>query len=388
MSGPTSRGGERRGPIVPERIRSLTPYKPGRPIEEVERELGIAGSIKIASNENPLGPSPRALAALAAALPGIHRYPDGGAVVLTEKLAASLGVDPRRVVLGNGSNEILELACRLFAGPGDEVLFSADAFLVYPLVAIAAGATPVKAPPRGFEHDLDAVAALLSSRTRVVFLANPNNPTGTIFRRREWEAFLAQVPDDVAVVLDEAYFEFVDDELYPDGIAYLDRHPGLIVTRTFSKIHGLAGLRIGYGVMSPEIADAMARLRQPFNVNLLAQVAAIAALDDQAHVEASKALVRASRGRWSAAFARLGLDAVPTHANFVLVRVGGGAAVTDALLHRGVIVRPMDAYGFREHIRITFGTEAEDARAIAALEAVLDERAAATATHAAAEVAR
>jgi histidinol-phosphate aminotransferase len=362
------------GPKIPDRIRSLVPYKPGRPIEEVERELGIAGSIKIASNENPLGPSPKAVEALAGAIAGVHRYPDGGAVVLTEKLAGRLGVDPRRIVLGNGSNEILELACRLLAGPGDEVLFSADAFLVYPLVSIAVGATPVKAPPRGFEHDLDAIAERITDRTRLVFLANPNNPTGTIFRRREWETFLARVPENVAVVLDEAYFEFVEDELYPDGLAYINRHPGLVVTRTFSKIHGLAGLRIGYGVASLELADALARLRQPFNVNLLAQVAATAALDDTAHVEASKALVREGRKRWHTALARLGLDSVPSHANFLLVRTGDGAGVTDALLHKGVIVRPMNAYGFPDHVRITFGTEAEDARAIAALEAVLEER--------------
>lgn len=360
------------GPRIPERIRSLTPYKPGRPIEEVERELGITGSIKIASNENPLGPSPLALAALAGALTGIHRYPDGGAVVLAEALAARLGVDPRQLVFGNGSNEILELACRLFAGPGDEVLFSADAFLVYPLVSIAVGATPVKAPPRGFEHDLDAIGDLISPRTRVVFLANPNNPTGTIFGRREWEGFLARVPADVVIVLDEAYFEFVEDEQYPNGLRYLERHPGLIVTRTFSKIYGLAGLRIGYGVGSLAVMDAMARLRQPFNVNLLAQVAATAALEDVAHVEASRALVRASKARWTEACARLGLEAVPTHANFVLVRTGAGAAVTDALLRHGVIVRPMDAYGFPDHVRITFGTEAEDERAIAALEGVLE----------------
>lgn len=359
------------GPRIPDRIRALVPYKPGRPIEEVERELGIAGSIKIASNENPLGPSPKALAALAAALPNLHRYPDGGAVLLTEKLAARLGVDPRRIVFGNGSNEILELACRLLAGPGDEVLFSADAFLVYPLVSIAVGATPVKAPPRGFEHDLEAIAERITPRTRVVFVANPNNPTGTIFRRREWEAFLARVPDDVALVLDEAYFEFVDDPGYPNGIDYLDRHPGLLVTRTFSKIHGLAGLRLGYGVGPLDVMDGLARLRQPFNVNLLAQVAAMAALDDEDHVEASRVLVRESRGRWAAACARLGLDFVPSHANFVLVRTGRGAATTEALLRLGVIVRPMDAYGFPEHVRITFGTPAEDERAISALEAVL-----------------
>lgn len=364
------------GPKIPERIRSLTPYKPGRPIEEVERELGIVGSIKIASNENPLGPSPKALAALAEVLPNLHRYPEGGAVVLGEKLGAKIGVDPRRLVFGNGSNEILELACRLFAGPGDEVLFSADAFLVYPIVAMAAGATAVKAPPKGFEHDLVAIAERVTPRTRVIFVANPNNPTGTIFRRREWEAFLDQVPEYIALVLDEAYFEFVDDEFYPDGMSYLDRHPGLVVTRTFSKIHGLAGLRIGYGATSLEIADAMARLRQPFNVNLPAQVAAVAALGDDAHVEASKALVRESKLRWVAACSCLGLEAVPTHANFVLVKTGAGAAVTDAMLRLGVIIRPMDAYGFREHVRITFGTEAEDVRAIAALEKVLHDGAA------------
>jgi histidinol-phosphate aminotransferase len=362
------------GPKIPERIRALVPYKPGRPIEEVERELGISGSIKIASNENPLGPSPLALLAVAEALPGIHRYPDGGAVVLTEKLAARLGVDPRRIVFGNGSNEILELVCRMLAGPGDEVLFSADAFLVYPLVSIAVGATPVKAPPRGFEHDLDALAERLTSRTRVVFLANPNNPTGTMFRRPAFEAFLARVPEDVAIVLDEAYFEYVDDADYPDGMDYLDRHPGLVVSRTFSKIYGLAGLRIGYGVGSTEMMDGLARLRQPFNVNLLAQVAAAAALDDDVHVAASKALVRASKRRWAEGLARLGLDAVPTHANFVLVKTGAGSSMTEALLQRGVIVRPMDAYGFPDHVRITFGTETEDARALEAIEAVLEER--------------
>lgn len=352
----------------------MQPYKPGRPIEEVERELGIRGSIKVASNENPLGPSPLALEALRAALPAVHRYPDGGAVVLAEKLAARLGVAPQRIVFGNGSNELLELSCRLFAGPGDEVLFSADAFLVYPLVSIAVGATAVKAPPRGFAHDLEAIAERLTPRTRVVFLANPNNPTGTIFRRGQWERFLARVPEDVCVVLDEAYFEYVEDPEYPCGLDYLDRHPGLIVTRTFSKIYGLAGLRIGYGVGALEVMDGLARLRQPFNVNLLAQVAACAALDDDAHVEASRQRVRAGRRRWSQACAALGLDFVPSHANFVLIRVGSGKAVTEALLQRGVIVRPMDAYGFSEHVRITFGTEAEDERTIAALEAVLATR--------------
>lgn len=361
------------GPRIPERIRSLQPYKPGRPIEEVERELGIRGSIKVASNENPLGPSPLALQALHAALSSIHRYPEGGAVVLAGKLAAKLGVSPANLIFGNGSNEILELCCRLLAGPGDEVLFSADAFLVYPLVTIAAGATAVAAPPRGFEHDLDAIAARLTPRTRVVFLANPNNPTGTIFRRDQWERFLERVPQDVCIVLDEAYFEFVEDPGYPCGIDYLDRHPGLVVTRTFSKIYGLAGLRIGYGVGSVELIDALARLRQPFNVNLLAQVGAIAALDDDAHVEASRGRVRDSRVRWSHACATLGLEFVPSHANFVLVRVGNGKAVTEAMLRLGVIVRPMDAYGFPAHVRITFGTEAEDERAIAALESVLAE---------------
>jgi histidinol-phosphate aminotransferase len=361
------------GPEIPQRIRTLAPYKPGRPIEEVERELGIRGSVKVASNENPLGPSPLALEAVRGVLGDLHRYPDGGAVVLARKLAARLGVDPLRIVFGNGSNEILELVCRLLAGPGDEVVFSADAFLVYPLVTTAVGATAVAAPPRGFCHDLEAIAARITARTRVVFLANPNNPTGTIVTRPALESFLSSVPDDVCVVLDEAYFEYVEDPDYPDGISLLDRHPGLVVSRTFSKIYGLAGLRIGYGVGSPELMDALARLRQPFNVNLVAQVAAAAALDDVDHVAASVAMVRESRRRWAEACARLGLEYVPSHANFVLVRTGRGAAVTEALVHRGVIVRPMDAYGFPEHVRVTFGTEAEDARVLAALEAVLAE---------------
>ncbi|HYC54958.1 MAG TPA: histidinol-phosphate transaminase [Candidatus Binatia bacterium] len=362
------------GPNIPERIRSLTPYKPGRPIEEVERELGICGSIKIASNENALGPSPRALAAVREAIAGIHRYPDGGAVVLTEKLAGKLGLDPRRIVFGNGSNEILELACRMLAGPGDEIVFSADAFLVYPLVTIAVGATPVKVAPRAFDHDLDAIGDAISAATRVVFLANPNNPTGTIFRRHAWERFLGRVPENIAIVLDEAYFEFVEDTEYPSGLRYLDAHPGLVVSRTFSKIYGLAGLRIGYGVGSLEMIDGLARLRQPFNVNLLAQAAATAALDDEEHVAASRALVRESRRRWGAALESMGIEYVPSQANFLLVRVGAGAAVTDALVRRGIIVRPMDAYGFPDHVRITFSTPAEDARAIEGLRAVLAER--------------
>jgi len=362
------------GPVIPERIRSLTPYKPGRPIEEVERELGIHGSIKIASNENALGPSPRALAALREAIDDIHRYPDGGAVVLTEKMAGRIGVDPRRIVFGNGSNEVLELVCRMLAGPGDEVVFSADAFLVYPLVTIAVGATPVAVPAHGFEHDLDAIAGRIGPRTRVVFLANPNNPTGTIFRRSQWERFLASVPETVAVVLDEAYFEFVEDPEYPDGLRYIDAHPGLVVSRTFSKIYGLAGLRIGYGVGSLEMMDGLSRLRQPFNVNLLAQVAATAALDDEEHVQASRALVHESRRRWYAALAAMDVEYVPSQANFLLVRVGAGAAMTDALVRRGIIVRPMDAYGFPDHVRITLGTREEDERAIDGIGAVMAER--------------
>jgi histidinol-phosphate aminotransferase len=364
-------------PAIPQRLRDLAPYQPGKPIEEVQRELGLTDVVKLASNENALGPSPAGLAAARAALANVHRYPEGGAVVLARRLADGLGVEPSQLIFGTGSNEVIDLLVRTFAGSGEaareEVVFSADAFVVYSIIAHAVGAVAVAVAADGFHHDLDAIADALGERTRLVFLANPNNPTGTAFDRETWRRFLARVPEHVVVVVDQAYFEYVDDPNYPLVLDELDAHPNLVVLRTFSKIHGLAGLRIGYGIGSSEIIGGLARMRQPFNVNSIAQAAALAALDDVEHLERSRALVREGRRYYAEQLDRLGLPWVPSQANFVLVEVGAGAAVCRAMLSRGVIVRPMDGYGMNAHVRITFGTEAENLRCISALEAALAE---------------
>lgn len=361
-------------PVIPERIRRLEPYRPGKPIEEVERELGLADTVKLASNESPLPPSAAVRAALVAAIDDVRLYPDGAAHSLTERLAARHSIARERVFIGNGSNEVLELVARLFASEGDKMVLSADAFVVYPLLAAVLGAEAVRVPARDFHHDLEAMAEAVDERTRIVFAANPNNPTGTMFDRGRWHAFLDRIPHDVVVVLDEAYHEFVDRDDAPDGVADLERHPGLVVTRTLSKAYGLAGLRIGYGMASAEIVDGLSRIRQPFNVNRLAQVAALAALDDEASLDALRTLVRDGRERLCAGFDALGLAFVPSQANFVLVDVGDGDAVTAALLARGVIVRPMGAYSMADKIRITVGTAAENERCLAALGEVMASR--------------
>ncbi len=355
-------------------LASLVPYQPGKPIEEVEREYGVRDSIKLASNENPLGPSPKAVAALRRAVEGIHRYPDGGGFYLKQKLAAKLGVGAEEIVLGNGSNEILELLARLFLRPGDDAVMSEQAFVVYASVVQAAAGIPRAVPLKNFTHDLDAIYGALRRSTRLVFLGNPNNPTGTIYRRRAFEQFLAAVRKDIVIVADEAYAEYVEDPEYPDSLRYHSPDRLLVTLRTFSKIYGLAGLRIGYGVTSAEIAAAVERVRQPFNVNALAQAAAIAALEDDEHVERSRRANREGKRFLAEAFARLRLDPVPTEANFVLVRVGGGKDVTERLLRLGVIVRPVDGYGFPDHVRVTIGTPEENRRLVAALEQVLGER--------------
>ena len=358
--------------LVPEWIRTLAPYSPGKPIEELERELGIRDSIKLASNENPLGPSPKALAAIAAALADLNRYPDGSAFYLKRRLAARLGVASEELIVGNGSNEIIELVVRTFLRPGDEAVMADQAFVVYRLIVQAAGGTARAVPLRHFTHDLDAIADAITPRTRLAFLANPNNPTGTIFRRAAWEAFLGRVPAHVVVVADDAYAEYVDDPEYPDTIRSRgDGSVAVVTLRTFSKLYGLAGLRIGYGVASPPVIDALARVRQPFNVNSLALVGALAALDDDEHVRRTLATNREGMAYLVAAFRRLGLEHVPSAANFVLVRVAGAGRAYQALLRRGVIVRPMDAYGFPEHLRVTVGTPAENERFVDALRAVL-----------------
>jgi histidinol-phosphate aminotransferase len=357
---------------LPEWIRTLQPYHPGKPIEELERELGIRDSIKLASNENPLGPSPKAVAAIAAALGELHRYPDGSAFHLKRRLAERLGVTPGELVVGNGSNEIIELAVRAFLRPSDEVVMADQAFVVYRLVVQAAGGVSRIVPLRDFTHDLDAIAAAIGPRTRLVFLANPNNPTGTIFGRAAWTRFLAAVPPDVIVVADDAYAEYAVDADYPDTIH--ERGDGTVPVlslRTFSKLYGLAGLRVGYGVAPAAFVETLDRIRQPFNVNSLALVGALAAMDDVDHVRRTLALNREGMAYLVEAFGTLGLAHVPSAANFVLVKVGNGKRVYEALLRRGVIVRPMDGYGFPEHVRVTVGTRSENERFTAALRAVL-----------------
>ena len=359
-------------PLVPEWIRTLTPYPPGMPIEELERELGIHDSIKLASNENPLGPSPKAMAAVAAALPSLHRYPDGSAFYLRRRLAERLGVAGDELLVGNGSNEIIELAVRTFLRPGDEAVMADQAFVIYRMVVQAVGGVARLVPLRNFTHDLEAIAEAVTPRTRLVFVANPNNPTGTIFRRAAWETFLAALPRHLIVVADDAYADYVEDREYPDTMqARGERVPPVLTLRTFSKLYGLAGLRIGYGVAPAPVIEAIGRVRQPFNVNGLALVGALAALDDDEHVRRTLEVNRFGMAYLIDAFARLGLAHVPSAANFILVRVGQGVRVYEALLRHGVIVRPMDVYGFPEHVRVTVGLPAENERFVGALSTVL-----------------
>jgi len=359
--------------LIPPWLASLVPYQPGKPVEEVEREYGIRDSIKLASNENPLGPSPRAVEALRGALAGIHRYPDGGGFYLKQRLAAKLGVSIDQIALGNGSNEILEFVARTFLRPGEDAVMSEQAFVVYASVVQSAAGIPRAVPLREFTHDLDAIAAAVRKSTRLVFLGNPNNPTGTIYPRAAFERLLERLPGDVVVVADDAYAEYVSDPEYPRTLDYLRPDRLLITLRTFSKIYGLAGLRIGYGIGPAELVAALERIRQPFNVNVLGQVAALAALDDDEHVERSRRANREGMLFLEREFTRLGLAYVPSQANFVLVRVGAGGEVYERLLRRAVIVRPMGGYGFPEHVRVTVGTAEENRRFVDALEGALSQ---------------
>jgi histidinol-phosphate aminotransferase len=348
-------------------LRTLEAYPPGKPIDELEREYGVTDSIKLASNENPLGPSPKALAALQGALADVHRYPDGSCYHLKRALARTLRVSPESVLVGNGSNEIIELVVRTFLHAGEEAVMADQAFVIYRMLVQAQGGKSLIVPLRSFTHDLEAMAEAITPATRLVFIANPNNPTGTIVFSEQWREFLAAVPRDVVIVMDEAYAEYVEDPRYPDALADVGGDHLVIVLRTFSKIYGLAGLRIGYGVAYPPVIDLLNRLRAPFNVNTLAQVAALAALGDDAHVERTRQVNREGMATLRAAFAELGYQCVPSWANFILVRVGDAAALYAALLRQGVIVRPVPVYGFPEHLRVTIGTATENARLIEAL---------------------
>lgn len=355
-------------------VQKLSPYVPGKPVEELAREFGLRPDdiVKLASNENPLGPSPMAIAAIESALPDMTRYPDGNGFALKQVLADRLAVSPSMITLGNGSNDILELITRAFVGPQHEVVFSEHAFAVYPIVTQAVGARAVVVPAKDWGHDLDAMADAITADTRLVFVANPNNPTGTWIERAELERFLARVPEQVIVVLDEAYTEYVETTDVPNGLDYLDRYPNLLVSRTFSKAYGLAALRVGYGICQPGIADAMNRVRQPFNVNSLAQAAAVATLSDDAYLAESRRINREGMTQLEAGFAALRLQWIPSRGNFIAVDVGRDAApVFQALLRQGVIVRPVANYGMPNHLRVSIGLAEENQRFLDVLKQVL-----------------
>jgi histidinol-phosphate aminotransferase len=358
-------------------VRELKPYVPGKPVEALEREYGVRNAVKLASNENPLGPSVHAIEAVRAGLGELGRYPDGNGFALKSALARRLGIAQEQITLGNGSNDVLELVVRAFAGPGDEVVFSQYAFAVYPLVARANGARAVAVPARDWGHDLEAMAGAVTARTRVVFVANPNNPTGTWVTADALKDFLGCLPAHLVAVVDEAYFEYVDDPDYPDTLAWLDRFPNLVVTRTFSKIHGLAALRVGYAISQPVLADLLNRVRQPFNVNDLALRAATAALGDEAHVARSREANRVGMAQLCAGLDALRLRYIPSVGNFVSFDVGRPAGpLYEDLLKQGVIVRPVDNYGMPNHLRVTVGLAEENARFLDALASSLAARAA------------
>ncbi len=355
-------------------VQKLSPYVPGKPVEELAREFGLRPQdiVKLASNENPLGPSPAVREAIAAALAELTRYPDGNGFALKQALAAKLGVDTAGITLGNGSNDILELVTRAFVGPEHEVVFSDHAFAVYPIVTQAVGAKAVSVPAKDWGHDLDAMAAAITAATRVVFIANPNNPTGTWIERAALESFLDRVPENVIVVLDEAYTEYVETDDVPNGVDYLARYPNLLVSRTFSKAYGLAALRVGYGLSNPAVADALNRVRQPFNVNSLALAAALAALQDEAYLIESRRINRQGMQQLEDGCAALGLSWIPSRGNFLAIDLGREAApVFQALLRAGVIVRPVANYGMPNHLRVTIGLPAENQRFLDVLKQVL-----------------
>jgi histidinol-phosphate aminotransferase len=352
-------------------LANLPYYEPGRPIEEVARELGLDPTqiIKLASNENPLGPSPKAREALHKALSSIHLYPDGNGYYLRKGLAEKHQLKIDQVVLGNGSNEIIEFLGHAFLSPGDDVIISQYAFAIYEIVAKTFQANVVEVPAKKYGHDLDAMRKAITPRTRLIFVANPNNPTGTVVSSADLVSFIKQIPDSVVVVLDEAYQEFLEDVL--DTTQVIKLHPNVVVMRTFSKAQGLAGLRIGYGISSPEVVAALQKVRQPFQANSLAQAAALAALSDHDHIAKTVEVVKQGRKFLEDAFTKRGLEWVPSAANFVLVKVGKGQEVFQKLLQRGIIVRPMHGYKLPEWIRVTVGTAEENNQFIQALDGVL-----------------
>jgi histidinol-phosphate aminotransferase len=348
-------------------LRELVAYEPGKPVEDLARELGIPPGeiIKLASNENPLGPSPKARQAMIETIERAHFYPDGGGYYLREAIAEQVGLSLAHVILGNGSNEIIEFLGHAYLQPGDEVVVARHSFAVYRLMAQLFGAKVVDVPDPDFVADLEAMRAAITPKTKEVFLANPNNPTGTMVFQEEIDRFMDRVPEHVMVVFDEAYHEFLDEA--PDVLKYVKAGRNVVVLRTFSKIQGLANLRIGYGLAAPEIIEVLQKTRQPFNANGIAQAGALAGLRDRAHMDETRRVTREGRNFLQSEFLEMALEFVPSHANFVLVRVGDGRKVFDALLRRGIIVRAMGSYGLPEWLRVSVGTMSQNRMFIAAL---------------------
>jgi histidinol-phosphate aminotransferase len=361
--------------LSPSYVRSIAPYQPGKPISELARELGLKeeGIVKLASNENPRGTGPRTRAAIEAAIADVARYPDGNGYELKLALSKRYGVDMSAVVLGNGSNDVLELVALAFLGPGRAAVYSQHAFAVYPLATQARGARQIVVPAKDYGHDLEAMAKAIDDETYVAWIANPNNPTGTLAKSEEVEAFLKRVPERVLVVLDEAYNEYLTPDLRADTVKWLKRHPNLVITRTFSKAYGLAGLRVGYALAHPTVADVMNRVRQPFNVNSIALAAAAAALNDMEFVARSYAENLSGLKQLEEGARSLGLEFILSHGNFLTIKVGKAAEIYKRLLRRSVIVRPVAGYGLPEHLRVTVGTAQENEKFLAALSASLKE---------------
>lgn len=356
--------------LAPTYIRDIAPYQPGKPISELAREMGIDASkiVKLASNENPLGVSPMARKAIESVLDELSRYPDGNGFELKQALARRYAVATDWMVLGNGSNDVLDLAARAFLRPGDDAVYSQHAFAVYPLAVQAIGARGIEVPARDYAHDLEAMRRAVTAQTRVLFVANPNNPTGTIADAGALESFIASMPGHVLVVLDEAYNEYLPPEVRADTLAWLRRYPRLVITRTFSKVYGLAGLRVGYAFARAEVADLMNRVREPFNVNSVALAAAAAALEDHEFVRKSYELNRAGMNQIETGLARLGVGYIPSYGNFLSFRVKDAADVFQHLLKHGVIVRPIGGYGMPDHLRVSIGLETENARFLECLQ--------------------
>jgi len=362
--------------LAPTYIRAIAPYQPGKPISELERELGISGIVKLASNENPLGCSPKATAAMLEAIKTIALYPDGNGFELKDALSKRYGVGHERMVLGNGSNDMLELAARAFLAPGDMAVYSDHAFAVYPLATQAVGATGISVPAINYGHDLGAMLkAAVDHKAKLVFVANPNNPTGTFLSAADLLEFMRALPPQILVVLDEAYNEYLPQENCYDSVGWLKEFPNLIVSRTFSKAYGLAGLRVGYAFADAQVADMMNRVRQPFNVNSVAQAAAAAALQDEGFVLQTNELNRRGMGQITQGLRKLGLEYIPSYGNFVSFKIGDGLKNYRRLLELGVIVRPIASYAMPDYLRVSIGLESENDKFLTALKQVLEEKA-------------